>query len=263
MTIATVTVCDAIHANISTSRSGQAAGYATGSGRRPLDRPRTGRRTPARSASTSPPSTPRWTSCATSWTWNGARPPSRTARRGARPQRRTVAAGKRPRAAAPRHLHEPVRPSRPVVNALIAGGITEGPRPVDRPLGHHPGAGPPHPSSRSPAGPVPGHRRASTATPGPTTCRCSAGRGWMRCPGIRSCRRASGTASTWTPGSSPSRSSPPSWGPCPSALLRMTAVHYEDVRRPAGPRTRTPSTPGPGPRPRRCPRASSSSWTDL
>ncbi len=125
MTIATVTVCDATHANIAHLPHGQAAGYATGSGDVPWGAADWAAHPGAVRIDQSPVNTPLNELCDVLDVERGAAALADCAP-WCEAAAANVAAGKRPGQRHPA-IYMSLSAVTPVVNALIAGGITEGP----------------------------------------------------------------------------------------------------------------------------------------
>ena len=154
MTIATATVCDAIHANVSHLPKGDGRRVHHRPRPRPVDRrrlegaPRRGPHLPGPRAPATPPPT-----CSTS---SRAPPPSASPRPGPRPPPRTSPPGNGPASGTPPSTCR-LSMVTPVVNALIAGGIHSGVVPVGGELEPDRGRG--HRARRPRGRPVPDHRR--------------------------------------------------------------------------------------------------------
>lgn len=125
MTIATTTVCDATHDNVSHLPPGQAAGYATGSGGVPWTGADWAAHPGAVRIDQSPVNTPLNELCDVLDVERGAATFADCAP-WAEAAAANYAAGKRPGQRRPA-IYMSLSAVTPVVNALIAGGITEGP----------------------------------------------------------------------------------------------------------------------------------------
>ena len=221
MTIVTITVCDAIHANVGHLPHGHGRRVHHRARARPVDRrglegaPRRGPHLPGPRRFGRDRRRPRRRS--------GRGHHRRTSPGGPRPPPRTSPPGNAPGSGTPPSTCS-LSAVTPVVNALVAGGIAEAWRCGSR-TGTSPRPRPPR-SSPHAGGPFPivGVQYRNAGDLRRVGVQRAVAR--PRSPGTRPSRRPASTACTSPPASSPSPSWPPSSACRPSALLRMTAVQF-------------------------------------